>query len=113
MHPFWQKKLKIEATLGDGPIFITSIEDGLPEMIGGVVVEAARGVAAHRIAAKTHRLATDEEIAAFKQEQDRRAQELRVQEERKKERSTLVLSAELAQQLGVVAASEPRASKKG
>lgn len=96
---------------GAGYHFITSIEDELKGMHGGMVSEASTDIAARCLANKTHRLSTEAEGQAFLKASEERAMQYRIIEEKKKNTSILQLSPELATQLGMAAAADTK--KKG
>jgi len=91
--PYWQAVNKIEATLPAGEtIFITSIDKPLmPGYQAGRTFECTRRNAAMRLVDQTHRLSTPEEIAAYRAEQAKRVETLRVEESLRQQKETRVV----------------------
>ena len=63
LRRYWREIRTIESTLPD-PTWLVSVEDTLPESHSRHVVEVSAAVAARFLHAKSHRLATQEEIKA-------------------------------------------------
>jgi hypothetical protein len=100
---YWHRVAQMRTQISTSTAFITSVD--LPEkgINPGAVCEATAEFAARRLAERTHRLSTPQEIEAFHTDQSARDRACRIQTEKQKERSVLALTPELAIQLGIVA----------
>lgn len=67
---YWQEIRAIERSLPES-LWIVSLEDALRDRVAGVIVEVVAAVAARMLHARTHRVATEEEIRAQKASEDR------------------------------------------
>lgn len=66
MQAYWRGIRGIESSLPAGDqVYLTSVENREKQSVGGRTSPVGRKLAAKMIADKTHRLATDEEIAAW------------------------------------------------
>jgi hypothetical protein len=68
---YWQQVRDVEARLPQD-VFLTSIEDRFTGRAGGVVCEVDRASAARCVVDGSHRVATEEEIEAYRLDQDER-----------------------------------------
>jgi hypothetical protein len=111
---YWQRVAQERAAIATPTAFITSVD--MPErgVNAGAVCEVSRENAARRLAERSHRLSTANEIETFHREQAARDRECRLQTEKQKERSVLALTPELAQQIGILmpAAAEHAGKKR-
>ena len=89
---YWQDIRALEATIGDEEPFLVSLDDRSLGMVGGLVVQIKRESAAKLILAKSHRLATPEEIEQYNLASQAREVELRDELMRKAGHSTYTLS---------------------
>ena len=80
----------------DGWCYITSVKNRQAQTIEGSICEATINLAGQRIAEGTHRLATDEEIRAYKKASQERAADLK--------RSEAALQAQLRKQVFIAPA---------
>jgi hypothetical protein len=100
---YWQRVAAMRPDIKGRTAFITSVdvpERGVtPDSVSEVLAEGA----ARRLAERTHRLSTPEEIQRFHTEQAARDMQCRLLTEKQKERSVLALTPELAAQLGMIA----------
>jgi hypothetical protein len=88
---YWQEIREEEARIGDKEPFLVSIEDRAKGMAGGMVVQVKRENAARLILAKTHRLATGEEIEQYERENLARVAAAREESLRRAGQSTYAL----------------------
>lgn len=65
--------------------FLVSIDDPQKNTTGGTIIEAETAIAAECLVRGTHRLATDDEVAAYRAEEERRRQEILEAERRRRE----------------------------
>jgi hypothetical protein len=66
---YWQEIRELERSLPDS-LWIVSLGDALRDRVAGMIVEVVAGVAAKMLHGKTHRVATEEEIAAERGRQE-------------------------------------------
>lgn len=69
LRQYWQEVREIERGLPEF-VWITSLEDPKKGVVGGRIVEASAANAAERLHARSHRRATEEEIAAHLEKED-------------------------------------------
>ena len=65
LKKYWQEIRALEQSLG-GDVWLMSLENRARGQVAGSMAEVAAGAAAKLLHAKSHRLATDEEIAAHR-----------------------------------------------
>lgn len=68
LKKYWQEIRAIEKSL-PAEVWLVSLQNLAKGQVGGAIVEAAAGVAAKLLYAKSQRLATEEEIEAHKAQQ--------------------------------------------
>jgi len=61
---YWREIRAIQSTLPDF-VWLVSLEDAVSRLVGGCIVEVAAALAARLLHAKSHRLATAEEVAGM------------------------------------------------
>ena len=69
LRQYWQEIRDIERGLGEFE-WIMSLDDPRRGMVGGRIAQANAAQAAQRLHAKTHRMATEEEISAHLAKED-------------------------------------------
>ena len=69
LRRYWEEIRAIEQSLPQS-LWIVSLEDALRGYVAGMIVEVAAAVAAKMLHAKTHRVATEEEVKAERSRQD-------------------------------------------
>jgi hypothetical protein len=69
LRRYWEEIRAIERSLPQS-LWIVSLEDALRGYVAGMIVEVAATVAAKMLHAKTHRVATEEEVQAERDRQD-------------------------------------------
>jgi hypothetical protein len=69
LKKYWQEIRAIEKSL-PAEVWLVSLQNLAKGQVGGAIVEVAAAVAAKLLHAKSQRLATEEEIAAHKAQQD-------------------------------------------
>jgi hypothetical protein len=69
LRRYWEEIRAIEQSLPQS-LWIVSLEDALRGYVAGMIVEVAAAVAAKMLHAKTHRVATEEEVQAEQARQD-------------------------------------------
>ena len=106
--PYWRAihgLLETEAFRRD-PVYITSEEDQMRGLKGGVTFEAMPRNAAERVISRTHRLSTPEEIEAYKRARATEVRRLHDIEEARKQTSIMKPSPEQNEAMaGAVAAA--------
>jgi hypothetical protein len=113
---YWAKVVAIKAQLPPGqPVWLVSMDNDHKGTHSGAVVQCSTDLAAQRIADRTHRVATQEEVdvnSAMVADRKKRsdAQEAR---RRASNSSTLVLSPDHLAQLGLAGMPAPTAPAKG
>lgn len=70
------KRAELETQFPDGDCVLVSVENGYHNTVGGNTVEVAISTAAPLIVIGTHRLASKEEIDAFRKKQDTDARQI-------------------------------------
>jgi hypothetical protein len=68
LKKYWQEIRELEKSL-PAEVWLLSLENRAKGQVAGSMVEAAAAVAAKLLYAKSHRLATEEEIQAYKARQ--------------------------------------------
>lgn len=121
--PYWAgvvaQRAKIQGSALTSPdgqtqfFAITSVENAMRGIVGGVIFEVDLNVAAMRITEGTHRISTDAEYEAYKQQVLARAKVYKEIEDKRKNTSILQLSVESATQIGVATATAMAAKQKG
>ena len=105
IFPYWRAVQKVEATLQPGTtgtVFITSIERPLsPAWRAGVTFETTRRIAAQRIVEQTHRIATAEEIEAYRAAKKQREQDLRVETQLRQQKEVRVIAVDRQRLIGL------------
>jgi hypothetical protein len=69
LRRYWEEIRAIEQSLPQS-LWIVSLEDALRDRVAGMIVEVAAAVAAKMLHAKSHRVATEEEVRAERDRQD-------------------------------------------
>jgi hypothetical protein len=69
LRKYWQELRAIEKGLADF-VWLMSLENRAKGQAGGSIAEVAAGIAAKLLHAKSHRLATEEEIAVHRASQE-------------------------------------------
>jgi hypothetical protein len=69
LKKYWQEIRAIEKSL-PADVWLVSLQNPAEAQVGGAIVEVAAAVAAKLLHAKSHRLATEEEIQAHKARQN-------------------------------------------
>jgi len=64
LKKYWQEIRAIEQRLG-GDVWLMSLENRAKGQVAGSIAEVAAGIAAKLLYAKSHRLATEEELQAY------------------------------------------------
>jgi hypothetical protein len=110
VQTYWNAVKAERAKLAGAVVFITSIANRYdPSSHGGMVSEASADHAARRIVGGSHRLSTPEEIETFRTEQMAREERCLIEEEKRKEKTVLKVSAEqLHQLIGSPVERQPR-----
>jgi hypothetical protein len=69
LRRYWEEIHAIERSLPQS-LWIVSLEDALRDRMAGMIVEVAAAVAAKMLHAKSHRVATEDEVRAERDRQD-------------------------------------------
>ncbi len=69
LRRYWEEIRAIEQSLPQS-LWIVSLEDALRDRVAGMIVEVVAGVAAKMLHAKSHRVATEDEVRAERDRQD-------------------------------------------
>jgi hypothetical protein len=77
LQQYWKDRRAIQNGLPEGDVFLVSIENPRRGWTGGIVTEVSREIAARDIAEGSHRIATPEEVEAYRIDQQRRAERQR------------------------------------
>ena len=88
LRRYWQEIRAIQKTLPEY-VWLMSIEDELEGQVGGRLVEVSSEVAAKMLHAKSHRLATDEELREWQSAEEMEAR--RVARERLQRRGVALV----------------------
>ncbi len=85
---YWAAVKEARASIAEDWPYLTSIEDDMTGAVGGVVCQASRQDAGELLVKRTHRLATEAEVAAYKEDEAQRRKEIL---EAERQRRMLVL----------------------
>lgn len=91
LRKYWSEIRAIERELPQY-VWLASIEDLLRGRVGLAIVEVAGAVAARMLEARTHRIATEEEVAAHKAGEDRMKRSAMEERLRKKGMAVVTIS---------------------
>jgi hypothetical protein len=80
---YWQEIRAIQSQLPDF-VWLVSVEDAVSRLVGGCIVEAAAELAARLLHSKSHRLATEQEVAAMRAKEEATKRDLAQQELRRR-----------------------------
>ncbi len=69
LRRYWEEIRAIEQSLPQS-LWIVSLEDALRDRVAGMIVEVVAAVAAKMLHAKSHRVATEDEVRAERDRQD-------------------------------------------
>jgi hypothetical protein len=94
IYEYWQGVRQVAATLPE-TVYIVSVDNQVRGTSAGMVCACTREVAARRIFEGTHRLAAEEEIAAYLASED--AERRRIVEEEYRRKQQFALPSELAE----------------
>jgi hypothetical protein len=83
IQAFWAAVKEQTAALSEDFYYLISVDNPTRCVVGGSVVQVSKQKAAELLVAKTHRIATDEEIAAYlKYEEEQRAKYAEIEQRR-------------------------------
>lgn len=105
MQKYWAAVKAERERIAEPYVFVTSIQDEVSGAKGGAVCQVSREDAAVLIVKKTHRLATDDEVKAYREAEDALREEYKALE---LQRRTLAV---LTPHPGAQADSKPRPQK--
>lgn len=95
IQEFWQEVRRIEADLRQkhgGEVFVTSILNRDKNTSAGHTCSASPYLAAMGIVSQTHQLSTPEQIAAFKELQEKNLRTTQMEEQRKHKQYVVVVN---------------------
>ena len=76
---YWREIRDIQSQLPDY-VWLMSLENAVTRLVGGCLVEAAAELAAKLLHARSHRLATEAEVAALKVKEEQAKQDAAIRE---------------------------------